>query len=229
MAVAARAPLGGLQIVRKDAWIPDDLQAKMRAWEPRSSLGQIVKDCFQYLPAEMAAELLDRVTSCVVLESNLCAVVFRSRESRFWSGDRVEDWGEVGHKVITTAGVGFLVDAWQNSVELENQKYHALGTGTGAEASGDTALGTELSTEYTGNVRATGSLTEGASANIFKTVGTNTLDSGTPAVTEHGIFDQSATGGGTLWDRTKFSAINLDGTAGDGLATTYQMTASAGG
>jgi hypothetical protein len=59
------------------------------------------------------------------------------------------------------------------------------------------------------------------------TVGTNTLDSGTPALREHGVF--SASSAGTLWDRTLFASITLDGTAGDGLQSTYQLTCSAGG
>lgn len=139
------------------------------------------------------------------------------------------DYGIASLRVVTTVGVGYIVDAFQNSVEMENQKFHALGTGTNAEASGDTALQTELTTEYTGNVRATGTTTEGASANIYRTVGTNTLDSGTPAVTEHGILSQAATGGGVLLDRSVFSAINLVGANGDGLQTTYDLTFSAGG
>jgi hypothetical protein len=117
----------------------------------------------------------------------------------------------------------------QGTVEPEILRYHGLGTGTTAAATGDTGLQTELTTEYTGNVRATGTLTEGASANIFRSVGTNTLDSGTPAVTEHGVLSQAATGGGTLLDRHVFSAINLDGAAGDGLQSTYDFTLSAGG
>jgi hypothetical protein len=141
----------------------------------------------------------------------------------------ITDYGLVSLRVVTDTGVAFIVDAFQNSTELENMKYHGLGTGTGNEAAGDTALGTELTTEYTGNVRATGSLTEGASANIFRTVGTNTLDSGTPAITEHGILSQAATGGGVLLDRSKFSAINLVGANGDSLQSTYDLTLSSGG
>lgn len=134
--------------------------------------------------------------------------------------------GLISGRVVTTAGVGFIVDAFQNSVEVENMKYHALGTGTGAEASSDTALGTELTTEYVSNVRATGTTTEGASANIYRTVGAVVLDSGTPAVTEHGVF--SASSAGVLLDRSKFSAVNLDGSAGDGLTVTYELTVVAG-
>lgn len=136
-------------------------------------------------------------------------------------------FGLASLRVVTTAGVNFIVDAFQNSVELEILKFHALGTGTTAEAIGDTALVTEwTSSEYA--ARATGSLTEGASANIFRTVGTNTkLNSGTSAVTEHGIFSSATIGAGTLLDRSVFSAINLN--QNDAIQSTYDLTISAGG
>lgn len=135
--------------------------------------------------------------------------------------------GLASFRVVTTAGVGFIVDAFQNSVELENLKYHGIGTGSTAEAVGDTALVTELTTEYTGNIRATGSTTEGASANIYRTVGTNTLDEAPGgALREHGIFDQAATGGGVLLDRTVYAAITLS--SGDSLQSTYDHTQTAG-
>lgn len=123
-------------------------------------------------------------------------------------------------------GVGFLVDAWQNIVELEIMKYPGLGTGATAESQTQTALVAELTTEYTGDIRATGTLTEGATANIFRTVGTNTLD-GTPgtALREHGLF--SASTSGVMWDRTLFGAITLN--SGESLTSTYDMTATAGG
>lgn len=135
--------------------------------------------------------------------------------------------GLVGCKVVTTTGVNFLVDALQGIVEPEILKYHALGTGSVAEDASDTALGTELTTEYTGNVRATGNLAEGASANIFHTEATNTLDA-TPgaALREHGILSQAATGGGILLDRTVYTAITLS--AGDGLLSKYELTLAAG-
>jgi hypothetical protein len=139
------------------------------------------------------------------------------------------DYGVVGYKVVTTAGVGYIVDAFQNSVELEDMKYHGYGTGTTAEASGDTALVTELTTQYaTDNVRPTGTTTEGASANIYRTVATLSPNAGgTIAITEHGVFSQAATGGGVLLDRTVFSAINLVASS-DSLQTTYELTLTAG-
>jgi hypothetical protein len=137
------------------------------------------------------------------------------------------DLGLVSMRVVTTAGVNFIVDAFQDLTEPELLKFHGIGTGTTAEAVGNTALVTELTTQYNpDNTRATGTTTEGASANIYRTVATNTVDA-TAAITEHGIFSQAATGGGTLLDRSVFSAVNL--VSGDSLQSTYELTFSAGG
>lgn len=134
--------------------------------------------------------------------------------------------GLASMRVVTTAGVNFLVDALQGSVEPEILRYHAVGTGTNAEASADTALQTESTTILTvDSTRATGTLTEGASANIYRTVGTVSFD-GSGAITEHGIFSQAATGGGTLLDRSVFSAVNV--VNGDSIAFTYDLTLPAG-
>lgn len=130
-------------------------------------------------------------------------------------------------RVVTDTGVGYIVDAFQNSVELENMKFHGYGTGSTAESAAQTGLVTELTTEYAGNVRPTGTTTEGASANIYRSVATLTPDSGgTIALREHGIF--SANSAGVMLDRTLFSAINLDSAAGDSLQTTYDLTFPSG-
>ena len=129
--------------------------------------------------------------------------------------------------VVTTAGVNFIVDAFQNSVELEAMNFHGFGTGSGAEAIGNTALGTELTTQYaTDNTRPTGTQSENG-ANVYRTVATLDPDADV-AITEHGIFSQAATGGGVLLDRTLFSAVNLGGAAGDTLQATYDFTVTAG-
>jgi hypothetical protein len=132
----------------------------------------------------------------------VCATLVRG------DGRRI-DLGLVSLRVVTTVGVGYIVDAFQNSVEAENMKFHAFGTGTTAEAAGDTALVTELTNEYVSNVRPTGSQTEGASANIYRSVAHTLPDSG-------GVFTSPSTAylkanaAGVLPDRSKFSAINLD-------------------
>lgn len=142
------------------------------------------------------------------------------------SDGEVLELGLASLRVVTTAGVNYLVDCLQNLQEPENLKFHGIGTGTNAEATGDTALQTESTTALNpDNTRATGSLTEGASANIFRTVGTNTVDVGV-ACTEHGILTQAATGGGTLLDRSVFSVVNL--ASGDSLQSTYDFTITAG-
>ena len=153
--------------------------------------------------------------------------VFGALRLRLIKADgRSFDLGLASLRVVTTAGVGFIVDAFQNITELENMKFHALGTGTNAEASSDTSLQTELTTAYNpDNTRATGSTTE-AAANIYRTVGTNTVDA-SAAVTEHGILSQAATGGGVLLDRSVFSVVNL--ASGDSLQSTYDFTINAGG
>lgn len=141
----------------------------------------------------------------------------------------VDDLGIISTRVVTTAGVTKIVDFLRASDTSTGSlfKFHGIGTGGTAEASGDTALVTELTTEYNPNsTRATGSQTNNG-ATVYRTVGTNTLDSGTPAITEHGVF--SASSAGTLLDRSLFSAINLVGANGDGLQTTYDLTVSAGG
>ena len=140
----------------------------------------------------------------------------------------VTNYGLASLRVVTDAGVDYIVDAFQNIVELEIMNFHALGTGVTAENQTDTALVTELTTEYTGDVRATGTTVEGASSNIYRTVATNTLD-GTPgaALREHGVMNQAATGGGVLLDRTLFSAITLN--SGDALQSTYELTVTANG
>jgi hypothetical protein len=129
--------------------------------------------------------------------------------------------GAFGPNLIVDAGEAYLVDAWQNTVELETMKFHGCGTGVTAAAEGNTALGTESTTILNpDNTRATGSLTE-ASASVFRTVGTLTFD-GAGAITEWGLFSQAATGGGVMWSRIVFSAINVASL--DSIQFTYDLT-----
>lgn len=142
------------------------------------------------------------------------------------NGERVH-YGTVGYRVITSAGVAFIVDDWDGSVtDITNFKYHGCGTGNTAEASGDTALVTESTTALNpDSTRATGTQSQ-PSANILQSVGTLTFDAGA-SIVEHGLFSQAATGGGTLWDRTVFSTITV--ASADSIQFTYSATLSAGG
>jgi hypothetical protein len=152
------------------------------------------------------------VEGAVVLRSRLLARVFRKDGS-------MEDLGVIAQKCVTTAFVNKLVDAFQAAAYVNSWKYHDSGTGTGNEAVGDTTLGTPC-----GEARDSGTQVEGASANIYKSVATHTY-AGTFAITEHGLFDAATVG--TLMDRSKFSAINVN--SGDKIEFTYELTCTAGG
>ena len=76
-----------------------------------------------------------------------------------------------------------------------------------------------------GGSRTTGSQTEGATANIYKSVATTTYTA-SKAIIEHGLFSQST--GTTLMDRTKLgAAINV--VNGNQIEWTFQITFSSGG
>lgn len=169
--------------------------------------------------AVQAAKLFSAVTEIPTITSQL---EIRVRKA---TGEWI-DYGTVCYRVVTDAGVAFLVDDWDGSVtDITNMNYHGVGTGTTAEAAGDTALVTESTTVLNpDSTRATGTRSQPA-ANQLRTVGTLTFD-GSAAITEHGIFSQAGTGGGTLWDRSVFSAINV--ASGDSIQATYTCTINSG-
>lgn len=140
---------------------------------------------------------------------------------------QIEHLGLLSTKLITDAGVAFLVDDWDNNAQdLTTMNFHGCGTGAVAENVTDTALGTESTTALNpDSTRATGTRSQPA-ANQYRSVGTVTFDA-TAAITEHGILSQAATGGGTLWDRSVFSAINV--ASGDSIQFTYTCTVNSGG
>lgn len=137
------------------------------------------------------------------------------------------DYGVVSRRVVTDAFVNFVVDDWDggaNDISLFN--FHGCGTGAGAEGAGEVALVAECDAALNpNNTRATGVKTQPA-ANQMRTIGVPLFDIAA-AVIEHSIFTQAATGGGTLMDRSLFSAINV--VSGDSIQFTYTMTLTSGG
>jgi hypothetical protein len=130
------------------------------------------------------------------------------------------DLGPVGCRVVTDAGVAFLVDDWDDSTtDITLMNFHDSGTGAVAEAAGDVALGTQAGP----TTRATGTKSQ-PSPNILRSIGTIAYTS-TLGITEHGLFSQAAQGG-VLWDRTVFSVINVIN--GDSIQFTYDCTLTAG-
>ena len=132
---------------------------------------------------------------------------------------------KVRDRVVTDAFVADIVDNLIAEVStFGDYKYHHSGTGVGAEAAGDTALGTPVE-----DARVVGTQVEGA-ANIYQSVATITY-TGTHAITEHGLFNTAGAGGppvvgGTLMDRTKFDVINV--VSGNQIQYTFSITFTSG-
>jgi len=186
-----------------------------------SRLGRAVYAACGHLPAELAEELIDALSSALLIESSLSLVVVRGGSNGGW-----QDLGVVSRRVITDAGVAAVVNAFRNTFELELFNYHALGTGSTAEAVAQTTLVTELTTQYsTDNVRPTGAQSAPA-ANQYQSVATITVDAAV-TITEHGLFSQAAAPGGTLWDRSVFTGLALN--SGDSIIATYIATVTSGG
>ncbi len=182
-----------------------------------------------------AVQFLGALSAYGTLEARVCrfldyvpglGLVFGMR----WNGEqwvpvRWLDLGLLSARVITDAGVAFLVDDWDaggatNDITLFN--FHDSGTGVAAEAVTDTDLGTPAGP----TTRATGTKSQPA-ANQLRSIGTINY-TGTLAITEHGFFNQAARGAGSvLWDRSVFAAINV--VSGDAIEFTYTCTVSSGG
>lgn len=152
----------------------------------------------------------------VVMRGELYAKVFRVNGN-------IEDRGLIATRCITNAAVANMVQIFVSTDggKLSDYEFHAWGSSTAAEATGDTALTAEVDT--TGR-SSTGTRTTGSAVNIFQTVCTRTATSG-GQIGEHGLF--SSVGGATLWDRSVFAAINVS--SGDSVAFTYNLTVTAGG
>lgn len=161
---------------------------------------------------------LTALTGIPTITSELAVQVIRR------DGRRI-NYGVVSRRVVTNNGVAYIVDAWQNSVELENMKYHGCGTGTTAEAAGDSALVTESTTALNpDSTRATGTQTE-PGTNQLTSTGVVTFDN-SAAITEHGLFSAATTGTGVLFDRSVFSAINV--VSGDSISFAYTVSFTSG-
>jgi hypothetical protein len=153
----------------------------------------------------------------VTFEGQLAAKVIRAN-------GKSTDLGVVSRRVVTTAGVNYLRDDFANGAggaDISLFKFHDAGTGTTAEAIGDT----DLVTPAGPTTRATGTQVNGV-AKTYSSVATISYTT-TLAITEHGLFTQAARAGGVLWDRSVFSAINV--VNGDSIQFTYTLTIADGG
>ena len=106
--------------------------------------------------------------------------------------------------LITSAGKAAVANRLVTDVATSPFVATAIGIGTGAATVADTALGTE-------SMRVDGTLTRDTTNVTNDTFqSTSVFDIGsTLAITESGVFDDSADSSGTLLCRQVFAAINL--------------------
>lgn len=121
-----------------------------------------------------------------------------------------------GENVITTVGKESLARFLQSSTTsgANTLKFIAIGTGSTAEAAGDTALGTEVA-------RTTGTVTYTSGA-IYEVLATFPAGTGTGAIAEYGLLNAAAAG--TLFSRDTEVVINKG--ALDILTVTTKVTFS---
>lgn len=142
------------------------------------------------------------------------------------AGQVIGIWGPF-HNTIVDEGETALRDCFNANAGTEctdvisTLKFHGLGTSATGIGEADGGCLTELTTQYTGDVRATGTQTTTA-ANIYSTVATNTIDSGGPVSIQEFCLMNTASGAGIMWTRILTGTITLQ--TGDGLLTTYSLT-----
>ena len=163
--------------------------------------------------ANRAAKAFSKLTGVPTLTSQLSAILIKA------DGTRI-DYGILGYRVVTDAFCEFMVDEMQaDTGEFGDFKFHDSGEGFTGENVTDTDI------ETTDNeARDTGTQVEGATAEIYRSVGTITY-SGALTLREHGLFSTIAAP--TLLDRTVFAAIGVVNL--DSVQFTYELTCTAGG
>ena len=116
--------------------------------------------------------------------------------------------------LVVTVGKNYIASRMVGTSSTV-MSHMAIGTGTGTPIAGDTTLGTEA-----GRVALTAFT---ASTNTVTATATFPSATGTGAITEAGIFNNS-TSGGTMLCRTTFPVVNK--AAGDSIAITWVVTVS---
>lgn len=115
--------------------------------------------------------------------------------------------------LVVNSGLNYIVSRMKDTT-LDAMSHMAVGSGSTAAASGNTALGTEL-----GRVALTSTT---VSTNTIEYVALFPAGTGTGTVTEAGVFNNSS--GGTMLCRTVFGVVTKD--AGDSMSITWTITVS---
>jgi len=154
-----------------------------------------------------------------IMGGSVINVTTRTEAKHIRNGEVIDE-RVVHNKKVTTAFVNDIVDNLiAETTAFGDYKFHDSGTGGTAESNSDTGMETA-----TGIGRATGTQVEGGQTYEYQSVGTITYD-GSYAVVEHGLFNNST--GGTLMDRTVFSAINVANNDQIQFTFTIQFSAEA--
>jgi len=125
--------------------------------------------------------------------------------------------------VITDAGLAAIIRLVFAGLSEDKFGYIAIGTGTTAESTSDTALEAEIARKAA-SVSQTTTNVSGDTALLEATFSSADGLSGTSNVSEAGVFNASS--GGILLARKVFSAVPINWDAGDTLTIRYyiQMT-----
>lgn len=163
-----------------------NMSRELRAWKTRN-ISNLMRGAWRVLAA--------RKLGVASIHGYLCLAFITP------DGHRT-DYGLVSMRMITTAGAGYVCDAFQGLASLPSVKYHGIGGGALPEAITDTALGSEFSAQYLPlNTRAEGTASEGEAANFYRSVGFIEV-SNTVTIAEHGLFSAQTAGTGVLLDRS---------------------------
>ncbi len=164
----------------------------------------------------LLAILFSRVTGVVTMTAEL-------RLRKFLADGGMVDYGVVGYRMVTNAGVAFMAaDFFDGTKDISTLNFHGVGTGTAAEAVTDTALANNTTPggQYVAGTKSN------PSSNQYLTAAPITFTAA-GNITEHGLFNQASPTGAVLWDRTVFAAVGVQ--AQDSITYQYNLTINAGG
>jgi len=125
---------------------------------------------------------------------------------------KIKDTRELTNLVVSD-GLDFIASRMKDATATA-MSHMAIGTGSTAAASGDSALGTEAARQALTSTTV--------SSNTVEYVASFAAGTGTGAITEAGVLNNSS--GGTLLCRTVFSVVNKG--ASDSMTITWTITIS---
>jgi mannitol-specific phosphotransferase system IIBC component len=118
------------------------------------------------------------------------------------------------NNLVVSTGLNYIASRMKDASDTA-MGYMAVGTGSTAAASGDTALGTEVDRNAFDSITVTN--------NTISYVASWAAGDGTAALTEAGIFNAASSG--TMLARVVFATVNKG--ANDTLTITWTITLSA--